>query len=83
MDLRSFSAWTRENKITTNAKKTKFMVFSREPTSMNINLDGVLIEQVRVFRYLGVMLDNRLQFEDHIDDLVHRLSSLTGALRRA
>uniref|UniRef100_A0A1B0CQI1 Putative retrovirus-related gag polyprotein from transposon hms-beagle n=1 Tax=Lutzomyia longipalpis TaxID=7200 RepID=A0A1B0CQI1_LUTLO len=44
-DLERFTAWTRENKITTNAKKTKYLVFAREPTLMHIGLDGVLIEQ--------------------------------------
>jgi len=51
-----------------NISKTKVMLFAdNNPGQVTIGIDGVTIEQVDEFKYLGVMLDTRLCFEAHAE----------------
>ena len=61
-----------------NAVKTKLMVFSRSRTVdkndvLIISKNGVTIERVSSYKYLGVWIDDKMTFNYHIDDLVGRL----------
>ena len=64
--------WFIANKLTLNLKKTKFMLFSRKKMKSNalkkfkLNINKVNIEQVDEIKYLGVFLDNKLNWHKHI-----------------
>ncbi|GAB0096016.1 Reverse transcriptase domain [Sergentomyia squamirostris] len=58
------------------------MVFGGKEDDIHITLKGKPLEEVKVFRYLEVSIDNRLCFTDHLTELTSRLSALCGALRR-
>ena len=84
-DLQSVAHWMRENRLSLNVGKTKFMmVGSRNRLSMvpeiSVSLNGELIDNVTVFKYLGMLLDNHLQFHPHIDKLVDKTSSKLSLL---
>lgn len=71
------------NKLTLNAKKTKYLLFDKSNRSENkfkIMINGTEIEQVKEIRYLGVYLDNKLSWKRHIDYIVTKLSSATGVI---
>uniref|UniRef100_A0A1B0CEF1 Putative tick transposon n=1 Tax=Lutzomyia longipalpis TaxID=7200 RepID=A0A1B0CEF1_LUTLO len=70
-------------KVTINASKTKLMVFGGNGDDVSLSLGSTQLESVSEFRYLGVILDDALGFGPHIDHLVGKLSSLTGAMRRS
>ena len=74
-------------KLVLNAKKTKFMVFSRtrnsDHTSLRISAkNGTDIEMVTEYKYLGIWLDNKLSFRTHIDNLASTLRQKVGFLYR-
>ena len=56
--------WISSKGFCLNASKTKSMlIHSRRrklETGLNINVDGVAVEQVQVHKYLGVVLNNSL-----------------------
>ena len=50
-----------------NAKKTKTMFISRKETKqIDVQLDGVDLEQVNVYKYLGQMVNNSGDCEQEI-----------------
>ena len=82
-DLCNLSDWCRFSRQLINKVKTKYMVFSSTfPTPIALRLDGIPLEQVSNFKYLGVILDRKLKFADHVDMLVSKLSQLNGVLYR-
>ena len=44
--------------------------------------DGVGVEQVNDFKYLGIVLDSRLTFEAHLSGLAKKIASRIGVLGR-
>lgn len=54
--------------MTINAKKTYYMFFGRASNlnDIQINVNGVCLQRVRNFRYLGLILDEKLTFDAHV-----------------
>ena len=62
------SQWAKRWDMVLNAGKTKSMLFGRKSSeTMQLSLDGVDIEQVTEFKYLGVMMDEQLKFESQAE----------------
>ena len=47
-----------------------------------ITIDGDLIERVHEFKYLGVILDESLNFDSHIKYIHNKASRKMGAIRK-
>ena len=76
------SEWLNFNKLTPNVFKTKAMIFNAR--SMNTFpqtfFNNVEIEYVSNFKYLGLLIDNRLSFKPHIDVICKKLSQVKGVI---
>ena len=86
-DFKRVSEWLELNKLTLNAKKTKCMLFgtpnmlsTTAPLALSHGTDK--IEQVASFKYLGVTLDSKLNFEDFIDEIARKVASRIAVLGR-
>ena len=82
-ELTKLNEWTRANKLTIHAGKTKLLVVSnRIPLHYNlsINILDNEISPSNCCKYLGVHLDNRLTFKDHIKYINGKISRHTGIL---
>ena len=69
--------WSDKNNMDINADKTKYMeiYFGRSPLSLHpITIGGSEIEQVSVFKLLGLMINNKLTWHDHIDYICRKAS---------
>ncbi|KAI3370023.1 hypothetical protein L3Q82_024817 [Scortum barcoo] len=65
--IMDFVDWCELNHLQVNASKTKEMVidFSRKPSDIApVNIQGLDIERVRTYKYLGVHLNNKLDWTD-------------------
>ena len=73
--------WFSSNKLTLNADKTCFTVFSnsKEKPNIKLTLKGTPIENVPVSKYLGMHLDDKLNWKTHINNIKNKLNQLTGA----
>jgi len=60
--------WFDVNKLSLNLEKTKFMDFGNRKIneSVALSIDGVDIERVFEFRFLGVIMDDQLTWKPHI-----------------
>ena len=68
-------------------EKTKFMLFgTRNKLKMAgdapIIINGDVIERVQEFKYLGIILDETLSFEPHINYVYNKASRKLRALRK-
>ena len=81
--------WMNKNHLKLNTYKTKLIIFSpkaKKYDSLNqIHLtsgDNVNIEQVNSCKYLGMILDKKLNWKAHIQNLKTQLSKINGILFR-
>ena len=85
-ELKILSLWFNENKLALNVSKTKFMIFllrhQKPPDNFRIILDGIELEHVSSTKFLGVILDEKLTWNDHIHHVATKLSGITGVLAR-
>ena len=72
-DLNRIALWSQRNALVLNPNKTKFMVLgSRKQVNaissndIGVSVSGQIVERVSEARNLGIVMDNRLQFETHI-----------------
>ena len=88
LELSIVSEWLKANKLTLNVKKTKFVIFgSRHKLARNqdtpLYINREQIERVKSMKYLGMMLDDQLTFEEHIDYIQSKTVQKLGILRKS
>ena len=85
-ELRNMSVWFKVNKLSLNVSKTNYMVFSNKwKHSYNTNeikIDDILIEEVTVTKFLGVLIDNKLQWKEQIDSVCSKVSKNMSIIYR-
>ncbi len=87
MDLVYLSGWFKENKLCLNSDKTKSMLISGKRSTyrndvLSVKLNGEIIENVNVMKYLGVKIDNHLTFEAHINTVCGKVAARNSLLWR-
>jgi len=83
--VESFYCWTKNNFLLLNTTKTKELVvdFRRSKTPYQlVCIDGGEIESVQICKYLGVVLDNKLEWFANIEAVYRRGQSRLFFLRR-
>ena len=85
-DLKILTSWLNANKISLNAKKTEFIVFRSQSKSLDFNpflkLMGNRIHASQSVKYLGVHLDEHLNWKSHIFSLATKLQRANGVLSK-
>ena len=80
--------WLITNKLSLNFGKTKYMIFHNKQDQkilkrikkFKLNINKNCIKQVSEFKYLGIILDNKLKWHDHIESLCIKLSKAAGMI---
>ena len=83
-ELDKIYSWLASNKLTLNINKSKFMIFSKKKNlpTLNLSLDGTALQSCDTYKYLGVYIDNKLDWKAHIDHVVKKISKSCGALAK-
>ena len=79
------SMWLNANKVVLNVSKTKCMIVSNTLDANDVPLIrfcNAPVELVSKIKFLGVTIDNKLKFKDHVDDVSVRISRSIGVIRR-
>ena len=60
--------WIHANKLSLNLKKTNYMLYSNSLSILpgNVMFNGVEIERVSTFKFLGLHIDEHFNWKDHI-----------------
>lgn len=82
-DINKFSQWCRINLMDLNIKKCKHMSFYRiKKFDSNYYLNETTLEKVDNINDLGILLDHRLNFREHIALTVNKANSVLGFMKR-
>ena len=75
-ELKNINLWLRANKLSLNVAKTEFMVIrscqklhSLNDKTINVNLEGVKINQTDHSKALGLNIDENLSWKEHINSV--------------
>ena len=82
-DLNTLSDWFKANKLSLNVNKTNYMIFKNIKTPDNskiIKIGTEIIEQTSIAKFLGIFIDDQLNWKTHIDYVRNKLSSGLYAL---
>ena len=86
-ELENLSIWLKCNKLTLNVQKTYYMVFHRSriktDTHAVITMDDVCLQRTDSFKYLGVIINHKLNWTQHIDYVKNKISKGIGIMYRA
>ena len=82
------SGCLKANRLTLNTKKTKFVVLGskqklRQTPKLNLNINGEPLEQVQEMNYLGVILDDVLSFDPHVEYIHCKAVKKLAVVRKA
>ena len=81
--------WLKLNKLSLNDDKTKIMIFDnkQECEKIEVKVDNSLIiikeEKVRTKKYLGLVLDHKLNFVEHVDYIKKKIAKRIGAMYKS
>ena len=89
-DLQIIHSFFHSLKLDLNAAKTKYMIFNSRKhfeyftdSRVDISLDNVIIERVESYKCLGLVLDEMLNFDKHIDSVYNKCIPMMYAIKRA
>jgi len=83
-DLARLNSWLICNRLSLNVNKTFYMLFTDRTniTVGNIYVDNHSISETSFSKFLGIIIDNKLSFVQHIDSVCKSVSRSFGVLRR-
>ena len=86
MELKKLHNWCNANKLTINPSKSTAILISpklnTQITNVNITIDNSPITISETAKYLGVMIDSKLNFQNHLKIIESKLSRGVGILYR-
>ena len=83
-DLDSLGSWAVEKKLKLNIKKCKYISFvkNHSPIKFRYKSYGEDLEMVSCIGDLGVIMDSKLQFTEHIEHIVNKTNRVLGFVCR-
>ena len=87
LELGNIQEWLNINKLSLNVQKTKFMIFHNYQRDISlfipeIKINGQLVERVTEFNFLGLTIDEHLNWKSHIQKVSNKVSRSIGVLNR-
>jgi len=83
-ELDKLNVWFMVNKLSLNIKKTNFMIFSKKrvKNDLRIAIDNHNLEKVEVIQFLGVYIDSKLNWNEHIAHIKRKIAISLSVLYR-
>ena len=86
-ELQNVGNWVRRNKLSLNFNKTNYMIINKQPAKtvdidFNLTTNGVSVEKVHSVKYLGVVIDDKLTWAEHLKQLSLQLARYSGIFYR-
>ena len=82
-DLNAISEWLQVNRLWLNVKKTHYMLFSSTKimsTNAELKIEGEAISEVTITKFLGVIIDNRLNWQHQISYISCKIAKGIGII---
>ena len=83
-ELKKVDVWLQANKLTMNLIKTHYMVFHRSRIkhkyTHEVQIKGNVINHVCNTTFLGIIIDSKLNWTDHINHIKNKISKSIGII---
>ena len=82
--MNKLSTWFKTNRLSLNVSKTNCMIFGRsnQPDHHRVYIDNIVIERVNCNKFLGVIIDSKLSWSDHVSYIRHKMSKNISVMHR-
>ena len=84
--LDNIANWLKANKLTLNVDKSKLLCFDLSPACKNnvfdVYINGEPLEFNSEAKYLGVIIDNKLTWHQHIENIKNKINKRLGILKK-
>ena len=84
---KKLSLWLRSNKLSLNVLKTYYFVFHRAKIKSDehavIIINNVIFQRTNSLKYIGVIIDYKLNWSQHIAHVKNNISKGIGIMYRA
>ena len=81
-ELNKLNCWLKVNQLSLNVNKTKFMFFSKSKKNLTLKIDDSEIMQTNCIKYLGVYIDDKLNWYKHIEHIESKLAVAAGVIAK-
>ena len=86
-ELKAIVEWLALNKLSLNVKKTKMMLFHYKQRSISkmipkLEINGIPIERVKEFNFLGINLDENMTWKSHVKKIACKIACTVGTMKR-
>ena len=85
--LDKLNSWFAVNKLSLNVSKTNYMIFGNKKIDRYMNICvriyGLSIERVYNTKFVGVMIDDKLNWKEHITMIQSKITKTTAILYKA
>ena len=79
------SEWMRSNRLSLNILKTKLVIFdnkTKDTSNANVLLNGQQITASNQANFLGITIDRKLDWKEHISAVSKKIARLNGVINR-
>ena len=81
-DLNCIVNWINKNLLKLNVMKCKIVSYGRDIQSFDYKIGDTKLDRLKQIKDLGVLFDDRLSFERHINEKVSRANGMLGVINR-
>ena len=88
LELIKIARWFKLNRLSLNLKKTKYIIFCNKyqrkfiPNDVVLKIDDTLIERVGSTKFLGIIINEKITWHDHIQAIKDKISKGIGIICR-
>lgn len=84
-DIDKLHQWSKSNLMTFNASKCKVLTITRtrNPIDYVYRMNGIALDKVVSFKDLGVTVDPKLSFKDHLKNITCVTNKVCGVIKRS
>ena len=82
-DLKIIMDWFRANSLTLNVEKTKYLLFAptNKKKTINLMIDNCIIKPSNHTKFLGVILDDKLEWTHHVKNVLTKMKQNSSLMR--
>ena len=81
-ELENLSSWFASNYLSVNSKKTQAMILGKHSHEPALHSGDSVIEIIGLLNILGVCIDDKLSFKDHLSTVLRKVYAKVGAMKR-
>ena len=86
-ELEKIADWFKANQLSLNISKTNFIIFCNskkkyDSSNLKVILNNIAIQQVNHVKFLGVYIDEHLNWDKHVQEIASKLSKNIGIMTK-